>query len=97
MALGILMIALLGTGGGVGAYAVANGGMGGVMSTNQMSQCGAVDAECTQDPATCAQNMRDGTDAGCQSMNMTPEQCQTMHDSTSGGMMSGGMSTGSCH
>lgn len=97
MALGILMVALLGTGGGIGAYAVANGGMGGAMSTNQMAQCGAMNAACSQDPTTCVQSMRDGTDLGCQSMNMTPEQCQTMHGSSSGGMMSGTPSSGSCH
>lgn len=97
MALGLLMVALLGAGGGIGAHAVTNGGMGGGMSGNQIAQCGAMNAACSQDPATCAQNMRDGTDPGCQSMNMTLEQCQTMHDSTSGGMMSGGMASGSCH
>lgn len=91
------MVALLGTGGGIGAYSVANGGMGGAMSGNSMAQCGAMNAECSQDAATCVQDMRDGTDAGYTSMNMTAEQCQAMHEGASGDMMSSGTTSGSCH
>lgn len=96
-ALGLLMIAVLGTGGGIGAYAVTNGGMGGAMSGNSMAQCGAMNAECSQDHATCVQDMRDGTRTGCQSMNMTPEQCQAMDARMPEDMMSGGVAAGSCH
>ena len=90
--LGLLMVALLGTGGGVGLYATQNGGMGGSMSGNHMAQCGAMNAECSEDHATCAQEMRSGSHTGSDSMGMTAEQCQAMHDE-----MAGNMTSGSCH
>ncbi len=91
------MVALLGTGGGIGMYSAANGGMGGAMSGNGMAQCGAMNAECSQYHATCAQDMRNGTHEACESMAMTSEECQVMHDQTSGDMMSGDMMAGSYH
>jgi len=86
------MVALLGTGGGIGAYSAVNGGMGAAMSGNHMAQCSSMNAECSRDHATCAQEMQDGTHAECESMGMTAEECQAMHD-----QMSGDMVSGSCH
>jgi len=91
-ALGIVMVALLGAGGGVGLYASQNGGMGGAMSGNHMAQCGSMNAECGRDHASCAERMRAGTHEECEAMQMTSEECQTMHDEMSGDMMAG-----SCH
>jgi len=95
-ALGILTVVLIGTGGGIGIYSATNGGMGGAMSGNHMAQCGAMNAECSQDHATCVQNMPDGTHHEWESMSMTLEECQAMHDQTYGDMMPGGMMAGSC-
>ncbi len=88
-ALGLLMVALLGTGGGIGLYASQNGGMGGAMSGNHMAQCGSMNAECSQDHATCAEDMRTGTHEECEAMQMTAEECQAMHEGMSGDMMAG--------
>ncbi len=55
------MATLLGLGGGIGAFAVANGGMGGQMSGNHMAQCGAMNAQCAGDHATCARDMHAGS------------------------------------
>ena len=90
-ALGFLIVALLGTGGAIGVYSVSNGGMGGMMSGNHMAQCGAMNAECGRQHASCAQDMRTGTHAECEAMDMSPGQCQAMHAQT------GGMMPGSCH
>lgn len=97
IALGILMVALLSAGGGIGAYAVANGGIGGAVSGNHMARCGPANAECGQDHVTCAQGVQDGTRTSCSSMTMTAEQCQAVQNRMSGDMMSGGIASGSCH
>jgi len=91
-ALGLLMVALLGTGGAVGLYSISSEGMDGMMSGNHTVQCAAKNAECAQDHTACAQEMREGTHQECASMGMTPETCQTMHDQMSMGMMGA-----SCH
>ena len=97
MALGLVMIAALGTAGGIGSYAVSNGGMGDAMKANPEAQCGSMTAECSQDHANRAKDMADGTVTGCTSMGMTTEQCQTMHDGSPAGMMPGGMHSEACH
>ena len=90
-ALGLLMVALLGTGGAIGVYSVSNGGMGGMMSGNHMAQCGAMNAECGRQHASCVQDMQNGTHTECEAMGMSPEQCQAMHSQP------GAMTSGSCH